>query len=340
VLPHVAEAAAQPRTEQAPPHEERSEELDWSKPHQDPPAAAAGAPAPPNGEAPAAAAGAAAPPGEAASDDDLAATRASRPEVVAAQDAALAATKPPPGAKALDADLLPTRQSSDAKPARLRGDALPLPLPQKSLSSPKLTPARSAVQPPAKAAQPEPAPGTATAPTKGGSSTPPPGKVFGDRYVLGSPLGRGRMGLVWIAEDQRLQREVALKILGSLWAASDDARRRFEREARAVAKLHSPHIVQVFDCGIDASRPYIANECTSGNCIDGYCCNSPCARAATRATCPAVSARAPWCLLARPATRAARPRSLPAGAPRHAGLGRLRRVSVVKRMPSARRLVL
>jgi serine/threonine-protein kinase len=96
------------------------------------------------------------------------------------------------------------------------------------------------------------------------SSAPPAGRILADRYALLSSLGRGSMGSVWIAEDRRLGRRVAVKILGSLWAKSSDARRRFEREAMAVAKLQSPHIVQVFDYGIYGKRPYIVMELISG----------------------------------------------------------------------------
>ena len=57
------------------------------------------------------------------------------------------------------------------------------------------------------------------------------------------------MGSVWVAEDEKLERWVAVKLLGQSVAASRSVRERFEREAMAIAKLRSPHVVQIFDYG-------------------------------------------------------------------------------------------
>ncbi|MCB9762011.1 MAG: protein kinase [Alphaproteobacteria bacterium] len=82
-------------------------------------------------------------------------------------------------------------------------------------------------------------------------ATDPPadGAVRLGRYVLRDKLGRGGMGLVYRAWDPELDREVALKLLfgGPLGGASQ--RQRFLREARAVARLRHPHIVEVYDIG-------------------------------------------------------------------------------------------
>ncbi|MCB9762622.1 MAG: protein kinase [Alphaproteobacteria bacterium] len=72
--------------------------------------------------------------------------------------------------------------------------------------------------------------------------------VFG-RYELLGVLGRGGMGVVMHARDPRLDREVALKLLHHAGEASDRQRRRFLREARAVAKLEHPNIVDIYDIG-------------------------------------------------------------------------------------------
>jgi serine/threonine-protein kinase len=88
----------------------------------------------------------------------------------------------------------------------------------------------------------------------------PKNRVLAQRYVLERQLGQGSMGAVWVAEDTRLRRQVAVKILASIWAGSDDARGRFEREAYAAARLRSPHIVQIFDYGIDEGMPFIVME--------------------------------------------------------------------------------
>lgn len=90
------------------------------------------------------------------------------------------------------------------------------------------------------------------------------GTRFAGRYALRSELGRGSMGSVWLAQDSRLQRLVAVKILSSHWTKTRDALTRFEREAQAVAKLRSPHIVQVFDYGIEQGRPFIVMELLDG----------------------------------------------------------------------------
>lgn len=71
------------------------------------------------------------------------------------------------------------------------------------------------------------------------------GDSFG-HYTIVRPLGRGGMGEVWLAEDTKLEREVALKVLPSEFAADPVRRERFEREAKAIAALNHPNIVTVY----------------------------------------------------------------------------------------------
>jgi eukaryotic-like serine/threonine-protein kinase len=85
------------------------------------------------------------------------------------------------------------------------------------------------------------------------------------RYRLEAPIGKGGMGEVWLAWDQRLNRDVALKILRVGTAPSPDMMRRFELEAQAAGQLRGPHVVKIFDCGAsDDGLYYIAMEYLAG----------------------------------------------------------------------------
>ena len=77
------------------------------------------------------------------------------------------------------------------------------------------------------------------------------GTEIAGRFVIAEEIGAGGMGSVYRARQTSLDREVALKVLHSEAAFSARARRRFGREARAVARLNHPHIASVFDFGTD-----------------------------------------------------------------------------------------
>jgi serine/threonine protein kinase len=86
-----------------------------------------------------------------------------------------------------------------------------------------------------------------------------PGSRLGPYEVL-SPLGAGGMGEVWRARDDRLGREVAIKVL-PLDAAGDAGRmRRFELEARSASALNHPAILTVHDFGVEAGISYLVRE--------------------------------------------------------------------------------
>ena len=93
---------------------------------------------------------------------------------------------------------------------------------------------------------------------------PTTGALIGGRYRLEHQVGEGGMGSVWVAEDDKLHRWVAVKLLGERCASSKSARERFEREAMAIARLRSPHVVQVFDYGTDEGQAYMAMELLNG----------------------------------------------------------------------------
>ncbi len=70
--------------------------------------------------------------------------------------------------------------------------------------------------------------------------------AIGDRYLIGQEVGRGGMAVVYAAEDVRLQRPVALKVLPPELAFRGDVRERFVREAQTAARLNHPHIVPIY----------------------------------------------------------------------------------------------
>jgi serine/threonine protein kinase/tetratricopeptide (TPR) repeat protein len=85
------------------------------------------------------------------------------------------------------------------------------------------------------------------------------------KYDIVRPLGKGAMGVVYHAHDSLLDRDVALKVMLRQFAADPEQKHRFEREARAVAKLMHPNVVLVFDLGYHTDRsPYIAMELLKG----------------------------------------------------------------------------
>jgi serine/threonine-protein kinase len=84
------------------------------------------------------------------------------------------------------------------------------------------------------------------------------------RYRLQAPIGKGGMGEVWLAWDETLHRNIALKILRVGKTTTADVR-RFEIEARAAGKLRGPHVVRVFDFGAsEDGLYYLAMEYLTG----------------------------------------------------------------------------
>ena len=86
-------------------------------------------------------------------------------------------------------------------------------------------------------------------------------------YEILSPLGAGGMGVVYRAKDSRLDREVAIKVLPTDFAKDADRLRRFEQEARAVARLNHPNILIVHDIGTHEGSPYIVSELLEGETL-------------------------------------------------------------------------
>ncbi|SMP58864.1 hypothetical protein SAMN06265222_106138 [Neorhodopirellula lusitana] len=95
---------------------------------------------------------------------------------------------------------------------------------------------------------------------------PPLGTEIGP-YLLTSVLGRGGMGIVYRATDSRLDRSVAIKMLSVRGKQSDSLIERFQREAKAVAGLTNPHIVELFDVGVFEGLPYAVMEHLRGQTL-------------------------------------------------------------------------
>jgi serine/threonine-protein kinase len=91
-----------------------------------------------------------------------------------------------------------------------------------------------------------------------------PGQVLGGRYRLVSPIARGGMATVWVADDPVLSRRVAVKVLRADLAADEGTRARFRHEAIAAARLSHPNIVSTYDTGDDDGVAYIVMELIDG----------------------------------------------------------------------------
>ncbi len=107
---------------------------------------------------------------------------------------------------------------------------------------------------------------SSTAKTSATNGDLPAGTQLG-RYSIIEPLGSGGMGFVYRARDQRLERAVAIKILAPGLLTGEDARRRFHKEALALAKLSNTHIAAVYDVGEQDGVDYIVMECVPGESL-------------------------------------------------------------------------
>jgi eukaryotic-like serine/threonine-protein kinase len=86
-------------------------------------------------------------------------------------------------------------------------------------------------------------------------------------YEVLAPIGAGGMGEVYRARDERLKRDVAIKVLPSSLAIRPDQLRRFEDEARAAAALSHPNILSVLDIGTHLDAPFVVFELLQGDAV-------------------------------------------------------------------------
>jgi hypothetical protein len=98
------------------------------------------------------------------------------------------------------------------------------------------------------------------------SSALQPGQTFG-RYQIARTLGVGSFGVVYEAVQYPMGRRVALKLLHDRTLTHPDALARFEREAMAAARLHHPHVVEVFDFGAHEGTAFLAMEILEGESL-------------------------------------------------------------------------
>ena len=96
-----------------------------------------------------------------------------------------------------------------------------------------------------------------------------------DGYTILGELGRGGMGVVYKALHLRLNRLVALKMVLAGPQLAPTARERFGHEAKAVARLRHPNIVQVYDFGEEDGRPYFSMELVAGGSLAGRLDGAP-----------------------------------------------------------------
>src|SRR6202022_2854453 len=95
------------------------------------------------------------------------------------------------------------------------------------------------------------------------SSNFPPGARLG-RYEIKSQLGAGGMGEVYLAQDTKLDRNVAVKVLPADLAANQDRMRRFVQEAKAAFALNHPNIAHIYEIGESEGTNFIAMELVDG----------------------------------------------------------------------------
>ncbi len=96
------------------------------------------------------------------------------------------------------------------------------------------------------------------------------GKVFAGRYELLEKIAEGGMARVYRGRDQLLKRTVAVKVLKDQMSGDAAFIRRFEREAQSAAALSHPHIVSIYDVGVEDDTYYMVMEYVDGNNLKEY----------------------------------------------------------------------
>ncbi len=98
---------------------------------------------------------------------------------------------------------------------------------------------------------------------------PPSTALIAGKYQLIKMIGRGGMGSVWEGRHTSLGTRVAIKFIEAEYANSQEARSRFDNEAKAAATIQSKHAIQIYDHGVtDDGKPYIVMELLTGEPLD------------------------------------------------------------------------
>jgi serine/threonine protein kinase len=101
------------------------------------------------------------------------------------------------------------------------------------------------------------------------SEAPPSQGLIAGKYQLVRMIGRGGMGSVWEARHASLGTPSAIKFIEAEYADSQEARSRFDKEAKAAATIQSKHAIQIYDHGVtDDGKPYIVMELLQGEPLD------------------------------------------------------------------------
>jgi len=87
------------------------------------------------------------------------------------------------------------------------------------------------------------------------------------RYEIRSQIGEGGMGEVYRARDEKLNRDVAIKVLPATFSQDAERLRRFEQEAQATSALNHPNILAVYDVGTHEGAPYVVSELLEGETL-------------------------------------------------------------------------
>src|SRR6267378_4027145 len=98
-----------------------------------------------------------------------------------------------------------------------------------------------------------------------------PAELVGQKlghYLIKQQIGAGGMGVVYLAHDERLERDVAIKVLPPGTFADETARKRFRKEALTLSKLNHPNIATIFDFNEENGIGFLVTEYIAGPTVD------------------------------------------------------------------------